>query len=128
MTYTLTKEQLLSLIKDVYDDGIHDATTVAYVTKDEVTGLPIPSLNSFLPSVYWEEGPIPAPTELCTLVLETATLPEAHTSYQYELNGYKYCRWNGIGGLKLERYIFDDPRNMKFTGRWYIQPITVPTE
>jgi hypothetical protein len=122
MTYTLTKEQLLTLVCITYlnSDSIH-----------EKAAMPEDILNSFLaniPNPTWLTGPIPKPTELCTLVLETATLPEAHTSYQYELNGYKYCGWNGIGGLKLERYIFDDPRNMKFTGRWYIQPITVPTE
>ena len=74
-----------------------------------------------VPPPQWQTGEIPEPTELCIVVIES---PDDYPIILQSIN-IGCWRWSAYGPLDYEANQILTKRFA--TGRWYIQPITLPT-
>lgn len=72
------------------------------------------------PQPQWQTGPIPEPTGLAVLVLEAIYSP--FVIYYTDETGSYWCKSGHSARPEYELAYFKN----EYTGRWIIQPITLP--
>lgn len=122
-TYLLTEEQLDTLLRIAHSNGMQCGQQDPCAMNEDDTVTMCFDIHRTLYGCKWQSGPIPEPTGPSVLVLETKIYTD-HIAIIQRSNSWFYEgeHWEAQA---LHSYIV--MLHEFFTGRWYIQQITLPT-
>jgi hypothetical protein len=87
-----------------------------------------PPMRRSIPAPQWQTGPIPSPTGPSIIYFEAIGFPpEGHLSFEVRIRHGTGYGWKGVANYKLTKYFEELVKCQVFTGRWYVQAITLPS-
>jgi hypothetical protein len=104
-----------------------------WITPQDTIGMPFNSewifpIKREVPPPQWQTGPIPSPTGPSVIYFERiGQPPEGHLSFEVRNRYGTAYGWQGVDGTRLTTYFAKLQKLNRFTGRWYMQAITLPS-